>query len=387
MARIYSAAQCRDIARRRLPYFAFDFVESGAGSGQAISRNSAALEACLLVPQALNGVHDCDLQVELFGQHYAAPFGIAPMGVPSVAWPGAEAGLARAADTAQIPLVLSHAASAGIGDIAPLAPGRTWFQLYHSDDPDHSANALAAADKAGVTVLVVTIDRPVGSWRLRDLINGVGLDYRLDAKAWLSLVMHPRWSLATLRAGLPRPVHLGRPATAACPAPLDWSFVRWLRDIWPHTFVIKGILNAGDARLAVDAGADGIIVSNHGGGQLSGSVAPISQLPAIRSTVGSDRAVMIDSGFRTGEDVAKALALGADFVFLGRAFAYATAALGPQQGPLHMAQLLKDELGRVLPILGYRTPQALIAAHDGNHRVVQCPASPAPALPARGAPR
>jgi len=362
----FSAEQCRKRAISRLPYFAFDFLDGGAGREQAIAGNMAALARLRLVPRMLQGVHKADLRTTFLGQEYAAPFGIAPMGVPSVAWPGAEAGMAMAAAQTGIPFVLSNAATMDIGTVAGYAPGQIWYQLYHSHDVEHSRRLVGAAAAAGVKVLVLTVDRPVSGWRLRDLINGVGLDYKLDTRAKISLALHPRWSFAQLTAGLPRPVHMGPPCTDNSPVPLSWDYLRQLREQWPHTLLVKGILHPEDARTAVKCGADGIVVSNHGGAHLESVVSPIDCVPRIREAIGPDAGLVVDSGFRTGEDIAKGLAAGADFVLLGRAFAYCVAAAGPREGPLRMAQILADELGRVLALIGYPTPASLTSAAAGD---------------------
>jgi (S)-mandelate dehydrogenase len=356
---IYSVAQCRTLARKRLPHFAFDFIDSGAGREFAISENEAALRDLQIVPQMLRGIVRAELGTEVLGERYAAPFGIAPMGVPSVAWPGAEKGLAEAASAADIPFVLSNAACIGIDEATRHAPGKVWFQLYHGHSSEHSNRSVEAALKAGVRVLVLTVDRPIGSWRLRDLINGVGLDYKLDMRALISLAMHPHWSLSTLWAGLPRPIHMGPPLAQTSPVPLNWDFLDALRKRWPHKLLVKGILDAKDATRALSLGADGIVISNHGGAQLESAAATITQLPLIRKAVGPTATLIIDSGFRTGEDIAKAIALGANFVLLGRAFAYSIAAIGPTTGPSRMAALLAEELGRVLPLMGYQDTKSL----------------------------
>jgi (S)-mandelate dehydrogenase len=358
-----SIDQLRDAARRRLPGFAFDFIDGGAGREYTISDNVAALARLRLVPRILRGVTTSDLTTTLFGQTYGAPFGIAPMGLPAIAWPGADFGLASAAAAANIPFVLSTAASATIEAATAIAAKVTWFQLYPSRDPAYTAQLIDRAEAAGVRVLVLTVDRPVMGWRTRDLTNGVGLQMKLNARACLSLAAHPRWSLATLRAGKPRPANPEPAQPPGAAVALDWGFLTMLRGRWPHTLLVKGVLHPDDARQAVGAGADGVIVSNHGGAHLESAATSIARLAVIRVAVGDKVAVLLDGGMRSGEDIAKALALGADFVLLGRAFAWSVAALGSDKGPVRAIAMLRDQFSRTLTLLGCRFPADLTRDH------------------------
>lgn len=353
---LHSVEQMRARARRRLPGFVFDFIDGGAGREHAIAGNAAAFAARRLVPRVLRGGAP-DARVTLFGRDYAAPFGVAPMGLPALAWPGADLGLARAAAAGGVPVAVSTAASATIEAVAAEAAGIAWFQLYLGGDAAHAARLVDRAEAAGVRVLVLTVDRPVMGWRTRDLTHGVGLQWRLDARAVAALALHPGWTLATARAGRPT-----APMADPTPAAPDWAALYRLRARWPHRLLVKGVLHAEDARRAIAAGADGVVVSNHGGGHLESVAAPLNRLPAIRAAVGDDAAVLLDGGIRSGEDIAIALALGADFVLLGRPFLYAVAALGPAAGPARLIAMLKDQFTRALALLGCATPADLTPA-------------------------
>lgn len=362
LAPFHSIAQARELASRRLPTFAFDFLDGGAGNEQTIAGNVDHLRALALVPRVLTGATNPDLTTALFGQSYAAPFGIAPMGLPSIAWPGAEAGLAATVARNRIPFVLSSAAGVTISRAHELSAGHAWFQLYPGAGAPADDPRLAEAREAGVEVLILTVDRPVMGWRVRDLTHGVGLDLSLGPRALLSMLAHPRWSLSTLLAGKPRPAY-APPTGKAAQAVTDWAAVSELRKAWPGALVIKGILHPDDARIAADCGADGIVVSNHGGAHLESAVAAAAQLPAIRAAVGGEMRVLVDGGARSGEDIAKMLALGADFVLLGRAFAYAVAAAGPDRGPHQAVTVLREGLSRALTLTGCNRPTDLSADH------------------------
>lgn len=362
MTGLHSIAQTRAAAKRRLPNFAFDFLDGGAGAECAIRENMAAFERLSLVPRALRGVVIPDCSTTLFGRRYAAPFGIAPMGLPAIAWPGADLGLARAAAAADLPFSMSTAAGIAIAQAAAAAPGATWLQLYPGQDKAWNARRLEEAEAAGIDVLLLTVDRPVMGWRVRDLTNGVGLQMKLNARAIIDMVAHPRWSIATAQAGKPAPAY-PPPAGVGSAVPLDWAFVAALRKRWTGTLVVKGVLHPDDARLAINHGADGVVVSNHGGAHLDSAPAAVAQLPAIRDAVGRDAPVLLDGGVRSGEDIVKALALGADFVLLGRAFAYAVAALGPDRGPAWVIDLLRQQLLRTLQLIGCPAVAALEPAY------------------------
>ena len=353
-------------AKARLPKLIYDFIEGGAGDETCVARNLEVWSRIRLVPRVLNLASQRSLATQFLGRRYGAPFGIAPMGLGRVAWPDTDEGLVRAAAAAEIPYGLSTAGSTSIKRIAELGEGQAWFQIYLSADPRISTQLMDRAHHAGMDTLVVTVDANNPGRRLRDMRNGFSLPFRPRLAVLADFMLHPRWSLHTLRAGSPRMVNL-EPTSASSPgsplelasfmrsmaeASLDWSVLQQIRDRWRGKLLVKGVLAAEDAQRIAGLGVDAIVVSNHGGRQLPSAVPSIEVLPEIRSAVGPDYPLLLDSGVRCGDDILKALALGANFVLLGRPFLYATAALGGAVGGRHVIDILKSELSSSLTHLG-----------------------------------
>lgn len=385
--RLHTIAHLRSAARRRLPRLAFDFMDGGAGSERALARNCEAFAKIRMLPRALVGCETRRRAVTIFGEAYAQPFGVAPIGLANLIWPGADEALAAAAAKAQTPYVLSTAGTTSIETIAKIAP-RAWFQLYVGRDQAIVDDLIARADVAGAPVLVVTVDVPAPGKRVRDLVNKFSLPLRLGPREAFDIASHPRWAMATWRAGAPRFANLERYGgegasaqslaslmAAQSSARLDWRLLGEIRARWPRRLVVKGLLHPDDAVRARAIGCDGVIVSNHGGRQLDSAPAPIEMLPAFRAALGADFTIGLDGGARCGEDIAKALALGADFVLLGRAFLYAVGALGPERGPSETIEIVADELDRAQAQLGcpayedLRRAQTMRAPFDdqGDH--------------------
>lgn len=369
--RFFTVAQFREAARRRLPRLAFDFVYGGSGNESAVRRNRQTLDDIRLLPRALVAVAGTSLRTSIFGREYAAPFGIAPMGLCNLVAPGTDLALARAAADANVPHCLSTAATTRLEEVARAAEGRLWFQLYVSGDRDATRDLVRRAADAGVEVLVVTVDIQAPGKRARDLANGLSLPLRLDAGMIADVVRHPRWLLALLRHGAPHFATLapyadtktGGGAGAHAEVVrrllasdlLDWQGIAELRDQWRGRLVLKGILNPADAVRAREAGVDGIIVSNHGGRQLASAPSPVEMLPRIREAVGPSYPLLVDSGFRDGDDIVRGLALGADMVLLGSAFLYAVGALGIREGAARALAILAEETETALKLLGCRS--------------------------------
>jgi isopentenyl diphosphate isomerase/L-lactate dehydrogenase-like FMN-dependent dehydrogenase len=362
--RCASIDDLREAARRALPRLAFDYLEGGAGDAAALRRNRAALDAVTLTPRVLVDVAARDTSIELFGRRYAAPVGTAPVGLMNFVTAGGDRDVAMAARALDLPHALSTAATTAIERLAPALEGRLWFQLYMPRDRAVGDDLLRRAAAAGVTVLLLTVDVPGPGRRDRDLRNGFSLPFRLDARNVLDFALHPRWSLAQLRQGAPRlenwePYAAGRlsaPSLAALQAEqidpsLDWDAAARLRDRWPGALVLKGILHPEDASRAAALGVDGVVVSNHGGRQLAAAPAPIEVVAAIRAAIGERLRIGLDGGLRSGVDVARALARGADFCLLGRAPVYGAAAFG-QRGAEHALRIVLDDLSRTMMMLG-----------------------------------
>ncbi len=373
--RLYpSVAYLRRRARRRVPHFAFEYGDGGAGFDDAgIRRNWAALDAVELVPRygLIPSPPPCD--VELFGRRFSAPFGVAPMGGPSIVWPGADLHLARAAQRARVPYILSTVGGATIERIAEIAPDVFWFQLYRFAKNDHAIgfDLIRRAEAAGCRTLVLTLDVPVRTTRPREAATGIAGAFNLGPGILMQIARSPGWMLALLRDGIPRFANI-RPyaADGASLAEIiaftrrelggafTWEEVRKYRDRWKGILIVKGILHPQDAEQALSLGVDGLIVSNHGGRQIEALPAPIDVLPAIVRQVGKRATVMMDSGVRSGSDVVRACALGAAAVFAGKAFLWGLGALGAE-GPGHVIDLLIDETRSALGQLGARTVEEL----------------------------
>lgn len=357
-------------ARRRTPKFAFDYVDGAAGAGeQNMKTNAAALDAVELVPRY--GVENFkpDLTTELFGHSYAMPVGIAPMGIPSLVRPGGEKDFARAAAQHNIPLVLGGVAGATVEDCAALAPDNLWFQLYRVAKDELAVNLDMArrAHDAGVHVLVLTLDVPARTKRPRELRDRLMIPYRHSVQTVSEVLKHPGWLAAYFRHGMDgfanyKP-YAGDNATMKevtafvrreSGGSFTWDEVKKFRDAWPGALVVKGLLHPGDAEAAVAAGADGVIVSNHGGRQLEAAPPAIDCLPAIADEVGRTSKVMFDSGVRSGIDVVRAMALGAEFVFSGRPFMYGLGALAGH-GPGFVAEFYEEEISAAMRQIGARS--------------------------------
>jgi (S)-mandelate dehydrogenase len=369
-------------ARRRLPYFAFEYCDGGSGKEDAgIKRNWAALDAVELVPRygVMPSLPPCE--VELFGRRYAAPIGVAPMGGPAVVWPGADIYLARAAQRARIPYTLGTVGCATIEKIAEVAPDVFWFQLYRAARNDHAIgfDLVRRAQAAGCHALVLTLDVPVRTTRAREVVVGLSGAFHVDFKKMTQMAMSPAWTMALRRNGIPRFSNLRAYAgdvsindmvafaRREMGGAFTWEEVAKYRDRWKGALVVKGIMHPEDAEKAVSLGVDGMFVSNHGGRQIEALPAPIDVLPAIARQVGKRATVMMDSGIRSGTDVVRAYALGASAAFAGKAFLWGLGALG-EEGPGHVIDLLIEETQSAFGQLGARTPdqaRSVVIRHNG----------------------
>ncbi|MET8782182.1 lactate 2-monooxygenase [Streptomyces sp. NPDC004589] len=334
------------------------YVAGSAGTGSTARANRAALERRRIVPRMLRDVHERDLSVEVLGRSLPAPLALAPIGVLSIMHPDAEPAAARAAAAQGVPFVLSSASSTPMEEVAEASgDGERWFQLYWAKDREVTRSFLARAKSAGFTALLVTLDTPMLAWRPRDLdqaylpfLHGVGTANYFSDPAF--------------QAGLAKPVHEDPDAAVmhfvgmfADPGK-TWPDLAFLRENWDGPIVLKGILHPDDARRAVDAGMDGVVVSNHGGRQVAGSVAAADALPRVVEAVGDRLAVLFDSGVRTGDDMFKALALGARAVLLGRPYAYGLG-LDGQAGVEHVIRCLLAEFDLTLALSGHAGPGTL----------------------------
>jgi L-lactate dehydrogenase (cytochrome) len=358
-----SVADLEKLARKRIPFFAWEYLSSGTGSEAALQRNLDAMAAVTLTPQFMRGEFEPDLRTSLFGVDYELPFGVAPVGLTGLMWPRTEIILAEAAGHHRIPYSLSTVATETPETIGPLTNGMGWFQLYPPRKPDMRRDLLQRAADSGFTTVMVTADVPAPSQRERQRRAEVSVPPRRTLKTYWRAAMRPAWSLATLRHGEPRFRMLEKYSSTSDMAQaslfvsqnlggtLDWDYLEAVREEWAGKLMVKGIMNVEDARECARRGMDGIVVSNHGARQFDGAPASIEVLPGIAAAVGKDIRIVFDSGVRGGLDVCRALALGADFVLLGRAFIFAVSALG-EAGGEHAIALLRADLRSCMAQLG-----------------------------------
>lgn len=362
--RFPSIATMEDAARRRSPRFAYEYMALGIGRGVGLARNRSALDDVTLVPRYIDAAAAPDMATELLGQTYDAPFGVAPIGLGGLIWPKAAEHLASAARAHNIPFALSTFATASIETIAPLAGAQGWFQLYTPNDRAIEAELIDRAAAAGFRTLVVTIDIPTPTTREHDTRNGLSVPPRFDALTALQIAARPTWALTTLAAGIPRfetllpyvPKGMGlddasRFLTDLVAGPMTREILARIRGRWSGKMIVKGVLDPADAVGCRDIGADGIVVSNHGGRQSDAAPSPLEVMAGIRDAVGDDLAIIADGGVKSGVDIARMLASGGDFVLLGRAFMIAMAALG-KPGADYAMTLLKGELRRAMIQVG-----------------------------------
>ena len=359
----------RQLARRKLPRIAFDFIDGGADDEHCLLRNRQAFERYRLLPRYLRDVSQRDLSVTLFGRTYASPVGISPTGLAGLFRPDADLMLAAAAREANIPFLLSSAANASIEDVMAVAPEHVWFQMYGTRDERINMDLVERARQAGVRVLVVSVDVPVNSNRERNKRNGFSRPFRMTPSVVLDALGHPAWVLRYLRTGgipmMRNWMPYAREGASAAdvadmygtltPAPMiSWDHIQRIRQAWPGTLVIKGLMHPEDAREAMRHGVDGLVVSNHGGRQLDAAPSPLEVLPAIRAAVGKDMPLILDSGVRRGSDVVIARCLGAHSTLFGRPTLFGVAA-GGQAGAARALQLVRQELDMVMTQIGCGT--------------------------------
>jgi L-lactate dehydrogenase (cytochrome) len=347
-------------AKQRIPGFAFDYLDGGCNEDVNLHKNTAELRQIELVPQYLKPYQAPSLGTEIFGERYEAPFGIAPIGLQGLIWPQAPEILAKAAKEHNIPFVLSTVSTASIETISTICEGKAWFQLYHPAENTMRDDLLTRLQAAQYKVLVLLCDVPSFGFRPRDIRNGLSMPPKMTAKNVLQVMGRPSWALQTLRHGIPafatlEPYmpkglsmkQLGLFMNKTFSGRLNEEKIKPIRDRWKGKIILKGVASPQDAAVAISLGLDGIIVSNHGGRQLDAGQSAIASLhPIVKAYEGKIK-IMMDSGIRSGPDVARALAMGADFTFLGRTFMYSVAALG-HKGGNHAIDLLKTQLQQLM---------------------------------------
>ena len=344
-------------AKKRLPRLVFDFIEGAAGREVASLRNQMRFDEILLQSRVMENVISRNISTTLLNRTYSLPFGIAPMGMCNLAWPDSDRAIADAATEFNIPVCLSTASSSSLEDMFGWTGANCWFQLYVGESADKSLELVKRVESVGYETLVLTVDVPIVSPRLRDLRNGFTVPFHVGIRQFLDLATHPRWLVSTLVHGIPKFANFQNgkddmefdrkeSRTGA-----DWKFLENLRKLWKGKLIVKGVTSPKDAQKILQLGADAIYVSNHGGRQLDSSPAAIDCLPPIRNALGPDFPILFDSGIRSGEDMVKALAFGANFVMIGRAALFALGANGAN-GLKALLQKFSEEISAVLAQVG-----------------------------------
>lgn len=391
----HNFADLREAARRRLPRGLFDYVDRGTEEEVSLRNNRAAFDRIQLMTRPLVDVAGRSTKTRIFGEDWAMPFAIAPTGLAGMLWYEGEVAVARAAVAAGIPFTLSTASITSIEDVAAKAPGSHWFQLYMWYDMEMSYELVRRAQNAGYRTLVVTVDSVVDGNREHNRRNSFTIPMRLTARNVLDGALHPAWTLGVmgryvLTTGIPEFANFpekvrtnlrghGRRGGVKVPKneSQSWSHIETLRGMWKGPLVVKGLLDPRDARRAVECGADGIVVSNHGGRTLDGAVAPMQVLPDVVAEVGKDTTILVDSCITRGSDIVKALAMGAHGAMIGRAALWGVAVAG-QEGAALALEIFRTEIDRIMAYVGCRT----IAEIDS--RVLYRGGTP---LPSPGSPR
>ena len=354
----------RNKAAKRIPKLAFDYLDGGAGTEANITRNRRGFDNITLYPEYLRDVTDRSQKATVFGKEYDAPIGVSPVGLANLIWPKVDSYLANMAKKRNIPYLLSAVGTTSIETIANIAEDNAWFQLYVPDQDNICFDLIRRAKESGIKVLVLTVDIPEPSKRLRDIRNNFTLPFKMTPKVIMDIALKPNWAISTLLNGTPRFENLvpymndakeGTSLSVAqalqVSARLGEDFINRIRDAWDGHLVIKGILTKKSAEASVRIGAVGIIVSNHGGRQLDSGPSSIEVLPDIFKTVGSKLTVMLDSGIRSGPDIVKAFASGAAITFSGRSFVFGVVALG-EKGGNHVLDIMVKEVDQTLAQIG-----------------------------------
>jgi L-lactate dehydrogenase (cytochrome) len=363
-------------AKKKIPKFAFEYLDGGCNEDVNLYKNTAELREVELMPYYLNKHISSSMKTTLFGHQYDAPFGIAPVGLQGLMWPNAPEILAKAAFEQNIPFILSTVSTASIERISEITQGRAWFQLYHPADNEITKSIIKRAEAAACPVLVLLSDVPTFGYRPRDIRNGLAMPPKMSLKNILQIMGKPEWAIRTLIHGQPafetmKPYmpkdlnmkQLGLYMNKTFAGRLNEDKIAAIRDQWKGKLVLKGVASEADTETAIKLGIDGIIVSNHGGRQLDAAQSSIKSLEPIIKNYKNKLTIMMDSGLRSGPDVARTLASGADFAFLGRSFMYGVAALG-QNGGNHTITILKTQLQQIMEQICCKTvaefPQHII---------------------------
>ena len=355
-----SVADLRQKAKEKIPKFAFEYLDGGCNEDVNLHKNTAEIREVELLPYYLSKHTGSKMKTELFGHTYDAPFGIAPVGLQGLMWPNSPEILAKAAFNHNIPFILSTVTTSSIERISEITQGQAWFQLYHPTEDKVRDDIIHRASAAECPVLVILSDVPTFGFRPRDIRNGLAMPPKMSVKNIMQVFGKPHWAFQTLKYGQPnfatlKPYmpknldlkQLGKFMDQTFTGRLNEEKIKPIRDMWKGKLVLKGVANEADVEKAIHLGIDGVIVSNHGGRQLDAGESSIKPLTRIAKKYGHRLTVMMDSGLRSGPDVARTMASGAAFTFMGRSFMYGVAALGKHGGD-HTISLLKTELQQIM---------------------------------------
>lgn len=371
LAKAADIADVRRIARRVTPTGPFDYVDGAANSEESMRRNTEAYRNLELRPTVLRDVGEVDLSTEVYGQRSELPVGLAPTGFTRMMHAAGEPAVARAAQSAGVPYTLSTMGTTAIEDLAAQVPdARRWFQLYSwREDRDRARGLVERAQENGYDTLMVTVDTATGGLRYRDHRNGMTIPPQLTTRTLVDASYRPRWWFDFLTTEPLRFATLSSSAGDSMDVimktfdpTLSWADIEWIREVWSGPLLVKGIQTPSDAQRALDAGCDGVYLSNHGGRQLDRAPVPLAELPGIREVLGPDVPIIVDSGITSGVDVLGALALGADFTMIGRAYLYGLMA-GGQRGVERVLDILRAELQVGMQLLGVRSVDELGPQH------------------------
>jgi L-lactate dehydrogenase (cytochrome) len=355
-----SVEDLRKLAKKRIPKFAFEYLDGGCNEDVNIKKNTERIRKIELKPEYLIDYKTTNLKTELFGKKYDAPFGISPIGLQGLMWPKSPEILAKAAFDNNIPFILSTVTTSSIETISEITEGNAWFQLYHPAEEKVTVDILKRAENAGCPVLVILADVPSFGYRPRDIRNGLSMPPKMSIKNIIEAIKRPQWLMQTLKNGqpnfeilkpyMPKNLNLNQLAKfmdVSFSGRLDEEKIKKIRDNWKGKLVIKGVESIHDVEKACNIGLDGIIVSNHGGRQVDVGQATIDSMNSIIPKYKNKIKIMMDSGIRGGADVARVMSCGADFCFLGRTFMYGVSALG-KKGGTHTITMLKKQLTQIM---------------------------------------
>ncbi|MEM7535724.1 MAG: alpha-hydroxy acid oxidase [Chloroflexota bacterium] len=374
---IYKQYPCvsymEEAAVRRLPGFARDYLVNGLSDGVAVEKNRQSLKDVQLMPRYLHEADQPNIRTTFMGRDYDAPFGVAPLGLSGLVWPHSERILGAAAKAHNVPYTLSTVATISLEESRKIAGDNAWFQLYTPQETEVRDDIFRRCSEAGYETIMVTVDVPFKTRRNHDIRNGLSVPPRFNVRTVAQMVSRPTWALSMVRRGIPEFVNLkqyhksGKSQNIGRRIKDTAKFIEdrmgmhvtaerftEMRELWKGKLIVKGVLNPAEAKAYMDLGADGLIVSNHGGRQLDAAPTAVEMLPKVRAAVGPDVPIIADGGIRSGLDIARMLALGADFVLMGRPFLFAVSALGNRGGE-HVMEILKAELQASMGQIGCPT--------------------------------